>query len=229
MRIQVFLAEILDSLLVYQDSEKALWMKKYMRFKFEFLGVSSPFRRKVLQKYKNSFLQFEPWLQREIIKNLFLQGVYREQHYLGLDFLKYLDIQLEDIALIQFLASQHSWWDSVDSLPAVFQEYCQTFPDQLHPITQAWLDTQNIWLIRILIDRQLKAKQDTDWDYLQNIILKTCHYEEFFIQSAIGWSLSEYSKLYPSRVIQFVKHNNLGKFASQRALEWIKKHPHSKK
>jgi 3-methyladenine DNA glycosylase AlkD len=216
---------IIQALSSHNNPDKALQMKKYMKNKFEFLGIQTPLRRSILKPYIKEFKQLSHTDQMDIIKKMFLGAEYREIQYLALDLCKYIILQANDIELIHILATHHSWWDSVDSLHSILGNYFRIFPDKRKPITQSWLKTQNIWLIRLLIDHQLNSKDSTDWEYLQDIILKTCHYDEFFIQSAIGWSLSEYSKIYPDIVVNFVHNHQLGTFATRRALEWIKKHP----
>jgi len=216
--------DILNTALSNRNLDKSIQMQNYMRNKFKFLGIQTPLRKSIIKPYLKKFKQLTYDEQISLVTDIFLKGQYRELQYIALDLYEIKsDLKEEDIKTIEILATNNSWWDSVDSLHNILGKYCKKFPEKRTIITEEWISSQNIWLIRLLIDHQLNFKDKTDWDYLKNISLRVCHLDEFFIQSAIGWSLSNYSKFHPDLVLEFVNNNNLGKFASKRALEWIRK------
>ncbi len=216
--------DILNTALSNRNLDKSIQMQNYMRNKFKFLGIQTPLRKSIIKPYLKKFKQLTYDEQISLVTDIFLKGQYRELQYIALDLYEIKsDLKEEDIKTIEILATNNSWWDSVDSLHNILGKYFKKFPEKRTIITEEWISSQNIWLIRLLIDHQLNFKDKTDWDYLKNISLRVCHLDEFFIQSAIGWSLSNYSKFHPDLVLEFVNNNNLGKFASKRALEWIRK------
>lgn len=216
--------DILNIALTNRNEEKSIQMQNYMRNKFKFLGIQTPLRKSIIKPYLKKFKQLTYDEQISLVTDIFLKGQYRELQYIALDLYEIKsDLKEEDIKTIEILATNHSWWDSVDSLHNILGKYFKKFPEKRTIITEEWISSQNIWLIRLLIDHQLNFKDKTDWDYLKDISLRVCHIDEFFIQSAIGWSLSNYSKFHPDLVLEFVNNNNLGKFASKRSLEWILK------
>jgi len=216
--------DILNTALSNRNLDKSIQMQNYMRNKFKFLGIQTPLRKSIIKPYLKKFKQLTYDEQYSLLTDIFLKGQYRELQYIALDLYEIKsDLKEEDIKTIEILATNNSWWDSVDSLHNILGKYFKKFPEKRTIITEEWISSQNIWLIRLLIDHQLNFKDKTDWDYLKNISLRVCHLDEFFIQSAIGWSLSNYSKFHPDLVLEFVNNNNLGKFASKRALEWIRK------
>lgn len=66
-----------------------------------------------------------------------------------------------------------------------------------------------MWLHRTALIFQLMYKENTDEELLLNMIVRSLGSSEFFINKAIGWSLRQYSKIYPEAVRQFVdKHSS---------------------
>ena len=79
-------------------------------------------------------------------------------------------------------------------------------------VTDEWIGSGNLWLIRSAILFQLKYKEGTDLDFLFSLILRTCSSSEFFINKAIGWVLRENSRRVPNEIRNFV-HVNREKLA----------------
>jgi 3-methyladenine DNA glycosylase AlkD len=64
---------------------------------------------------------------------------------------------------------------------------------------------------------QLRYKENTDFELLKSLIRSLASSEEFFIQKAIGWSLREYSKTFPEKVLEFVEEQPLASLSYREA------------
>src|SRR5687767_15115343 len=113
----------------------ALPMAKYMRNKFEFLGIKTP-ERKFLSK---EFFKIFGYPGKPVMEKVILalwQLPQREYQYIALDILEKSIKQIEknDIDLLEKLIITKSWWDTVDYLATrVIGEYFRKYPEQIIP------------------------------------------------------------------------------------------------
>ena len=149
----------------------------------------------------------------------------REFHYVAMDFMakwKDNDILLEDYNFIEFLLTNHSWWDSVDTLASNYLgRYLRVFPEQREVVIKSWRKSENMWLRRSCLIFQLRYKSQTNFELLKSLISEFMHEKEFFIQKAIGWSLREYAKTNPVSVRNFVEESGIQGLAKREALKHI--------
>lgn len=214
---------LIETFGLHADPENAGPMSKYMKNKFEFLGIKSPSRKEIskvfLQKENLPAISELPTIIREL-----WDVPQREIQYFTLDLIqKYHKIMPEDwLSLIEDLIVSKSWWDTVDGL-ASWQvgDYFRKFPQHRDTTILRWLDSENIWLQRTCLIFQLRYKSDTDFELLKFCIARLAHSREFFIQKAIGWALRQLSKLYPSEVLDFVENNTLPKLSYREATRLI--------
>ena len=205
------------------DAKNAKGQKAYMRNQFEFLGMTSPIRRNV-QK---------PWLIKanlphktkleSIVKTLWLKPQREFQFFAQELMFKYTkQFELKDIALIEYMITHKSWWDTVDYMAVnLLGSYFKLYPAQRIIYVKKRLDSGNFWLQRSAILFQLKYKDQVDTNLLTHIITSLLGSKEFFINKAIGWMLREYSKTNPSWVINFVRSHQLQKLSQKEALRLI--------
>ncbi|MBI2259724.1 MAG: DNA alkylation repair protein [Flavobacteriia bacterium] len=207
----------------YQKIEKAISMKKYMKNKFEFYGISSPKRKEIQQKY------FQVWKQKTNALNKFelifllWDLEYREYQYIAIDWMKKWKKTLwieEDIDCLSHLISHKSWWDSVDLLASnCLSNYFLQYPNKVEYICDNWSNSNNLWLERSTLIFQLKFKEKTNFDLLSKYIFILKDKKDFFIQKAIGWSLREYAKTNRDIVFEFINKNNIVGLAKREALK----------
>jgi 3-methyladenine DNA glycosylase AlkD len=129
----------------------------------------------------------------------------REMQIAGLYLLDLMKKQFteEDLSLLEFIITTKPWWDTIDHIAKKhIGYYLEKFPHARQPIVDKWLASENIWLIRSCILFQLGYKKKTDVEMLADIISRTCHTNEFFINKAIGWALREYAKQDPEKVFE---------------------------
>lgn len=218
-----YVPEIIDLFHQHAHSANAEPMKKYMKHKFEFLGIKTPERRVLarpfLQKDKLPTLEQIP----ELVKALWEQEA-REFQYFAIQLLikvsKKAPPEWDD--LYEYLIVEKSWWDTVDGLAGwLVGSHFIRYPDLIADCTNRWMESDNIWLQRTCLLYQLNYKENTDFELLKSFILPLKESKEFFIQKAIGWALRQYSKTNADAVTQFVSSTPLAPLSSREALRLI--------
>ncbi len=194
--------------------------KAYMRNQFEFYGIKSPLRREIQKPFlAKSFLPPKTELE-EIVKALW-NNPQREYQFIAQELVfKYIQqFDKNDIALLEFMVTHKSWWDTVDYIAVkLIGAYFIRFPEQVNNYIDKWLASGNIWLQRCCLLYQLKSKDNMDTQRLQYIIKKLLGSKEFFINKAIGWVLREYSRTNPKWVMDFTENNDLANLSRREAL-----------
>ena len=202
------------------NTKIAAAQKAYMRNQFEFCGIKTPLRRKIQKPFlAKSYLPPKTDLE-EIVKALWYKPQ-REYQFIAQELVfKYSQqFDINDIALLEFMVTHKSWWDTVDYIAVkLIGAYFTRFPEQLDSYIESWLASGNIWLQRCCVLYQLKSKDNMDTQKLQYIIQKLLGSKEFFINKAIGWVLREYSRTNPKWVRDFVENNDLANLSRREAL-----------
>lgn len=223
------MSEYLHELVAVFEQESnasiALQQKAYLRNQFEFYGIPTTRRRELQRPFLiNEYLPPKEELD-QIVRELWNKPQ-REYHYFSQELVfKYLHaIEKKDIALLEFMVTHKSWWDTVDFLSIrLMGGYFARFPEQKEPLVQSWLLSTNIWLKRSALLFQLKYRDDLDPVLLSAIIHSVRNTKEFFINKAIGWALRAYSKTDPGWVISFVNSTALSPLSKREALRLLKK------
>ena len=194
--------------------------KAYMRNQFEFYGIKTPIRREIQKPFlAKSYLPPKSDLE-EIVKTLWNKPQ-RDYQFIGQELVFKYTQQFDenDIALLEFIVTHKSWWDTVDYIAVkIIGAYFTRFPNQLDSYIDKWLASGNIWLQRCCLLYQLKSKDKMDTQRLRYIIQKLLGSKEFFINKAIGWVLREYSKTNPKWVRDFTENNDLANLSRREAL-----------
>lgn len=221
--MQSYINELENLFRKNSNSENAFFMKKYMKDKFEFLGIKSPLRREL----SRSFLQksnLPPFSSIIDITTQLWNKPEREFQYFAQELLsKYLQ-QFDQYftKYLEHLITNKSWWDTVDYIASnLVGPHFQNHEELLKPMSKMWCDSDNMWLQRTSLLFQLKYKDQTDTTILFNYIQKHVNSKEFFIRKAIGWALREYAKTDPKSVIKFVDANALSGLSRREALKNI--------
>lgn len=202
-------------------------MSRYMKNRFSFYGIKKPKRAEIQKRWYSLIPKdFNHENKRELVLELW-QKEQREFHYVALDFMakwKERDILLEDSGFIEFLLTNHSWWDSVDILASNYlSRYLRFFPNKREEVINSWRKSENMWLRRSCLIFQLRYKSETNFTLLKELVLELQHEKEFFIQKAIGWSLREYAKTNPESVKNFVEESGIQGLARREAMKYLKK------
>lgn len=210
---------------VFQENshrENAVAMGNYMKNHFSFFGIKTENRRLIFKAVWKENQEEVAEKARTIAIELYSKNQ-RELHYCAIEMLmKELKkkCQKQDISLIEYLITTHSWWDSVDVIAKyLLGEYLMQFPDETEKVIQKCSDSENMWLNRSAILFQLGYKEKTDVDLLFALCLKHSDSNLFFIQKSIGWALREYAKKNPSAVRNFVEATQLKPLSKKEALK----------
>ena len=218
-----FVQQVRNVYETHRNSANAIHMEKYMKNKFEYLGIKRPQRNELNKSFFSK--DFRPSKEAIIdISYEFWDLPEREYQYFAMDLLGYYKNDPEKIWISDFekMITMKSWWDTVDYLAVnMTGTYFLKYFEQVIPVTQLWMDSENIWLQRTCILFQLKYKKDTKVELLDSFILHCNGSKEFFINKAIGWALREYSKTNPEFVKNYVEHNDLNPLSKREALKVI--------
>lgn len=219
----VYIDELTAALAPKKNGADAAAMSKYMKGHFPYLGIKSPARKEIQQKWIASLPKTS--INRWDLVYLLWEKDEREYQYIAMDYLNRMpkkDYKVDDHKKLEELLTTKSWWDSVDTLASnAVGTYFQRFPEQIDPIITRWRNSDNMWLNRTCLIFQLKYKNDVDFDLLKSLIVQYKDVKEFFIQKAIGWSLRQYSKFNPDDVRAFVEEIGLTGLAKREASKYI--------
>jgi len=216
------LTALIDAILASKDEQQAIGMRAYMRDQFQFLGISTPLRRKICNPY------FKQAKKSRTVDWNFIQACwaspYRELQYVAKDYLVAMQEFLTplDIPKIRELAVTKSWWDTIDGLDRTIGSIVHAHPN-MDGLMLQWSTDANFWIRRIAIDHQLYRKEHTDAELLGKIIENNFGSGEFFINKAVGWALREYSKTNPQWVREFIRKNGekMAKLSIREASKYI--------
>lgn len=200
------LETVSDILIPHADSAKADGMRAYMREQFQFLGIPTPTRRKLLK----DFLK-EARDSSEIdwhFVNACWENQYREFQYVGADYLTATQHLLKpnDLAHIKRFIRTKSWWDTADMFARIVGVIALDHPAATKTILK-WSTDRDFWVRRVAINHQLLHKDNTNTELLEQILVNNLDDPEFFINKAIGWSLRDYSKTNPEWVRSFISEH----------------------
>lgn len=198
--------------------------KKYLRDKFEFLGISKEIRSKLEKEY---ILSLNNKSAADLIKEITLlhNCEFREYMYTGQSIaLKYFKkLEYKHIKKMMQLTLINSWWENTDGYNAIIKRWLSINQEYLVHFISDYYKSTNIWIRRESIICQLGFKEKTNFDELKRVILYNIKDKEFFIQKAIGWSLRDYSKTNPQLVLEFItKHkDSLSRLAIREGSKYI--------
>jgi len=205
------------------NAENALAMKAYMKNEFEFLGIPTPERRKILKHFISVYNINNERELILIVKELWMNAE-REFQYCAIDILmKFKKLwSINTIEIIEYCLISKSWWDTVDPLSYdCAGSYFKLNPSKIIEITGKWNRSENMWLKRSSLLFQKSYKDDTNTHILSEYILRLAFSKEFFIQKAIGWILREYAKTNAEWVKKFVSLHKLAILSQREALKHL--------
>ena len=218
-----FVAPLTDIFRQHANPSKAKEMQRYMKNLFPFYGIQAPNRRALHKSWlkqatEQTFTSDKRW---KLVHALWIQEE-REFQHTCIDWIgswKKQEWVVEDAYHLTWILTNKSWWDSVDIIATHFVgNYCKCFPHEGTQLIQSYRVSSNIWLNRTAILFQLKYKKETDLHLLEEICAQFEPNKEFFIQKAIGWSLREAGKTFPTEVKGIVERLKLSGLARREAL-----------
>ncbi len=217
------LQELQQKFEAHTNSANAEAMAKYMRGKYSYFGIKKPLRAELEKDFLKKAHNPDKSAPEKLIRTLWALPQ-REFQMTAIELIRKYEkyAPLEYLALYEDLITDKSWWDTVDMLAAnAVGGLLKRHPTQIHPSTERWMSSGNMWLQRTALLFQLKYKQNTDFDLLCRLIQQLASSEEFFIRKAIGWSLREYSKREPKAVKEFLATQKLANLSIREASKYL--------
>lgn len=207
-----------------QNLLKSLEQKAYLKNQFEFYGLSSPERRLVQKPFLvKAYLPPKAALQ-DLVTELWNKPQREFQYFAEeLVFKYHKEIEQQDIALLEYMITHKSWWDTVDFIATKpVGAYFKQYPELKKQYVEKWINSKNMWLQRTALIFQLKYKTELDTELLSYAINNLLGSKEFFINKAIGWILREYTRTNADWVTAFVEKADLSNLSKKEALRLIK-------
>lgn len=189
------------------DPAVRLWMRAYMKNKFEFLGIKTPVLRAAIAELIRAQKNATP---ADLLRNAralwALPG--REYQYVAVGLLSHHAEKLtpQHIPALFALVRKKSWWDSVDSLAGVIGSILKKDPAAQSVMDKA-ISSNNLWIRRVAIIHQLGWRGQTDSQRLFAYGIACADEKEFFIRKAIGWALRDYARHAPAEIRAFLRAN----------------------
>jgi 3-methyladenine DNA glycosylase AlkD len=184
-----------------------------------FLGVKTPERRKL---FKEIFKELPMPTSKELgeTSRALWKLREREYHYAACDLIDFFLESADKSFLkdhVEYLITQKSWWDTVDTLGSVaISPLTIKYPSI--SLMRSWNKSSNMWLNRAAIQHQRGRKTNTDIPLLLEFLDAHADESEFFIAKAIGWALRDLSRVNNSAVKKFLKaHPELNRVAVREA------------
>ncbi|MET9023640.1 DNA alkylation repair protein [Actinopolymorpha sp. NPDC004070] len=211
------------------DPERAERMQAYMKSAMPFRGVPAP----VLKQVCREVLPAHPVQDRAswaaTVRALWDDAAFREERYAALALTGLRDYRgwqdAGTLPLYEHLAVTGAWWDFVDEIAANrVGPILAEDPATVAPVLLAWAVGEDIWLRRVAILAQLKAKGATDTALLRACLEPSLERPEFFLRKAIGWALREYARTDPAWVLAYVAEQE-DRLAPLSRREALKHHP----
>jgi 3-methyladenine DNA glycosylase AlkD len=201
------------------DKKVAFGAQAYMKDIAPFLGVKTTERRKL---FKEIFKELPTPTSKELGETARALWKLREReyHYAACDLIDFFVESADKNFLkdhIEYLVTQKSWWDTVDTLGSVaISPLTIKYPSI--SLMRSWNKSSNMWLNRAAIQHQRGRKSETDIPLLLEILDYHSDQSEFFIAKAIGWALRDLSRVNNTEVKKFLKaHPELNRVAVREA------------
>ena len=217
-KVQV-LSEVQGRLPALGDKKVAFGAQAYMKDIAPFLGVKTPERRRL---FKEIYRELPVPTSKELGETA--RGLWklreREYHYAACDLIDFFIESADKNFLkdyVEYLITQKSWWDTVDTLGSVaISPLTIKYPSI--SLMRSWNKSSNMWLNRAAIQHQRGRKTNTDIPLLLEFLNTHASESEFFIAKAIGWALRDLSRVNNSEVKKFLKaHPELNRVAVREA------------
>jgi len=221
--IEQYFAELQIAFEKHANPVLAAGSKAYMRNLSEYYGLTSPLRRKLTKEFI-ARSGYPPYEQLEEMVHFAWQQPQREWQYVAMEIVeksvKKADQSLLDLA--EWMITNKSWWDSVDFIaPNIAGVLFKRYPEIKMQYIEKWMQSGNLWLLRSCLLHQLRDTKTADRALLFNLCERLADHPDFFIRKAIGWSLRQYSKVFPEAVIDFVNSHKLSNLSRKEALKVI--------
>jgi 3-methyladenine DNA glycosylase AlkD len=207
-----WIAALRAELKEHGNAEHARQMQAYMKSALPYYGVKLPAARKLFRELSRG-LEFESYAQFEkFVRAVYGPATHREERYAALHLLDLKQTRkfqtLQAVPLYEWLITEGSWWDLVDEVAThFFQPLLRAEPQATQKVLRSWSHGKQLWLRRTAIIAQVLMHEDTDVEFLFEMIEPALDEKEFFLRKAIGWSLRAAAREFPREIRSWVDTN----------------------
>ncbi|MFV2000610.1 MAG: DNA alkylation repair protein [Acidimicrobiia bacterium] len=194
------------------NPENAGPMAAYMKSRMPFHGVMSTDRKVITRQLVEEYPAYDHGQYARNVRSLW-GGSFREDQYLAIGYARSFPryVTVSNLRLYRTMVVQGAWWDFVDEIAShLVGSVLVTQPEVATPRIAAWIGDKDLWLRRTSIICQLRRKNDTDIDLLEQACTQNLADTEFFIRKAIGWALREFAKTDARWVVAYVHEHRGG-------------------
>ncbi|MFK4146064.1 DNA alkylation repair protein [Streptomyces sp. NPDC004065] len=187
------------------DPARAEGMRAYMKDVAPFLGLPAS-RRRALARTVLAGLPDPGEADCARIALRCWELPEREYQYFAVDYLRRHVGRCSSslLVVVRRLITTVPWWDTVDPLAAHVVGALVAADPALRADMDAWIEDDDVWVVRAALLHQLRYKERTDAGRLFAHCLRQSAHPDFFVRKAIGWSLREYAGTDPEAVGAFL-------------------------
>lgn len=221
-------AAVLARLEQAADPARAPGMRAYMKSAMPYLGVSAvPLRQVCKVLFKDlSWPDSAAW-QRDVL-TIWRGAEFREERYAAIELTGVKAARafhtLAALPMYEEMIVTGAWWDTVDAIAGQrLWAILEREGEAMKRAMLGWSADDDVWKRRSAILCQLRAKQNTDLEFLYACIEPSLGSTEFFLRKAIGWALRQYAWTDPAEVRRYVAANfqRLSGLSTREALKNI--------
>lgn len=194
------------------DPARAPGMRAYMKSEMPYLGVAAVPLRKICRALFKGLEWSDAAAWQADVLEIWRGAEFREERYAAIELSGVREArrfqELSALPPYEEMIVAGAWWDYVDVIAghrlwAILQREGTGMKRAMF----AWSADANMWKRRSAILCQLKAKEQTDLDFLYACIEPSLDSKEFFLRKAIGWALRQYAWTDPEEVRRYVARN----------------------
>lgn len=207
--MNILAATLRTRLTAIADPARAPAMQAYMKSAMPFIGVSTvPLRTTCKQLFATlSYADSAAW-QRDALE-IWRGAQFREERHAAIELTGIRAARpfqtIDALGMYEEMIVTGAWWDYVDAIATQrFWPILQHDPAAMKQRMLAWASDDDMWKRRSAILCQIKAKADTDLDFLHACIEPSLDSKQFFLRKAIGWALRQYARTDPQWVSRYV-------------------------
>lgn len=221
--VKQFVAALRQRFAASASPKDARAMKAYLRDQFDFFGVKSPERRRLVRDFLSEAALPELPALKSVV-SLMWREPEREMQHTAMEILQLRidELTLEDLPLLRQMITHKSWWDTVDFISyKLVGQLLLKHPGAEASVARDLANSGNLWLLRVSILFQLLRKERTDAGLLADVIRQHADHPDFFIRKAIGWALRDYARTDPVWVQDFVARTRLSPLSVREATKHL--------
>jgi len=194
------------------DPARAPGMQAYMKSAMPYLGVAAvPLRLVCKAAFAGLTWPDSAAWQADVLA-IWRGAAYREERYAAIELSGVRAARafqrVDALAMYEEIVVDGAWWDYVDAIATQrFWTILQNEPAAMKEAMLGWSRDVAMWKRRCAILCQVKAKAETDLDFLYAAIEPSLGSTEFFLRKAIGWALRSYAWTDPAEIRRYVAAN----------------------